>query len=245
MEARRTILIVDDVPMFRELESVFVARCGRVITAESGEEALSLVESDLPDVVVLDWSLPDMDGESFCRRLKAQPEYAHIAVIAVTSAGDPDDHERAIRAGATDVLAKPLSRTALVGTVSRFTRDGPIRGLPRISLETRIHLVDDALGAEGRIRNLSRGGLFVATRHEFAVDRELGVHFRLPDSAQEVRSRVTVVWRSDGVNHSEPGFGARFLGLDRDLARHLDDYVHERGGRPDQILAPRTSPPGP
>ena len=92
MEDRRTILIVDDVPMFRELESVFVARCGRVLTAETGEEGLALVERELPEVVVLDWTLPDMSGETFCQRLKSEPDFAHIAIVAVTS-GEPEEHE--------------------------------------------------------------------------------------------------------------------------------------------------------
>ncbi len=241
MEDRRTILIVDDVPMFRELESVFVARCGRVITAESGEEGLAAVERQLPDVVLLDFSLPDMDGESFCRRVLSDPETAHTIIIAITSGGDPGDHERAIRAGAVDVLSKPLSRSTLVGTVARFTRDGPARGLPRIELyapvqiETVNGVPRPTRAIEGSLRNLSRGGVFVVTKQALDADSEVELSFRLPETEREVTSRVAVVWARESDEFQSAGFGGRFLDLDRELAHFLDDYVHERGGRPDRV----------
>jgi uncharacterized protein (TIGR02266 family) len=240
MEDRRTILIVDDVPMFRELESVFVARCGRVLTAESGNEALALVERELPEVVVLDWTLPDMDGETFCRQLRSEPDFAHIVIIAITSSGDPEDHAHAIRAGAADVLSKPLSRTALVGAVSRFTRDGPARGLPRISLYTPVTLRCEDGRVDGRIRNLSRGGLFIETDCEAPLDSELEILFRLPETEHEVHAHVTVVWQRTLEEGEAPGLGARFLDLDRTLAGQLDDYVYEHGGMPEEA-----SPQGP
>ena len=70
MEPSPTILVVDDVPLFRELECLFLARCGRVITASTGREALALAARERPAVVVLDAHLPDVAGEEVCRLLK-------------------------------------------------------------------------------------------------------------------------------------------------------------------------------
>ena len=69
MEAKRTILVVDDLPMFRDLESVFLSRYGRVLTAANGAEALETVRREQPDVVVLDFHLPDIDSETLCQRI--------------------------------------------------------------------------------------------------------------------------------------------------------------------------------
>lgn len=238
MDDRATILIVDDVPMFRELESVFLARCGRVLTASSGNEGLALVESELPDVVLLDWKLQDMDASSFCRQVLSDPESAHVVIVAITSSGDPKDHEEAIRAGAADVLAKPLSRSQVVAAVGRFTRDGPARGLPRVVLNSPVQIRTAGSRVEGKLLNLSRGGAFVAASCILPLDSEVELAFRLPETDSEVVSRVTVVWRFEGEDG--PGFGARFLDLDRDLASRLDDYVHERGGVPDKPPAAQT-----
>ena len=73
-EMKRKILIVDDAPMFRELESLFLARSGRVITASDGSESLDLARRELPDVVVADYSMPGMRGDALCREIKSDPD---------------------------------------------------------------------------------------------------------------------------------------------------------------------------
>ena len=88
---------------------------------------------------------------------------------------------------------------------------------------------------EGTLRNLSRGGVFVEASCDLPVDSEVELAFRLPETDTEVVARATVVWHR--LDEGVPGFGARFLDLDRDLAGHLDDYVHERGGVPDALPA--------
>ena len=93
MEPKRTILVVDDAPMFREIESLFLCRYGRVVTAASGAEALEAVRREQPDVVVLDFHLPDIDSETLCRRimeaaLKTTPaDNVTIAVVRLVAGG--------------------------------------------------------------------------------------------------------------------------------------------------------------
>lgn len=219
-----TILVVDDVPLFRELECLFLARCGRVITASSGREALATAERERPAVVVLDAHLPDVSSEELCRRLKG-PD-GEPPVVVVTGAGTAAEHAAAIRAGADDVLSKPLSRLALVQTVQRFTRFAIPRGLPRVSLTAPVRIVRGQAETWGTARNLSRGGMFVECDAGLSETEELALEFQLPGADETIRQTAQVIWTRPG-NGDRPGFGLRFLALDGPSARSLDAYVHE------------------
>jgi uncharacterized protein (TIGR02266 family) len=223
VEPTPTILVVDDVALFRELESLFLARCGRVITACSGGEALAVAARERPAVIVLDAHLPDVSGEEVCRRLKG-PDATPIVVI--TGTGSADEHAAAIRAGADDVLAKPLSRLSLVETVQRFTRFPVPRGLPRVAMEAPVRIVQGRSEAWGTARNLSRGGMFVECDGGIAAQAEIELEFELPGSEEALRPTARVVWQRPG-NGDRPGFGVRFLSIDAGSSRSLDEYVHE------------------
>jgi uncharacterized protein (TIGR02266 family) len=216
--------VVDDVPLFRELGSLFLARCGRVITASSGAEALSVAARERPVVVVLDAHLPDVPGDEVCRRLKG-PE-GETPVVVITGTGSADEHAAAIRAGADDVLAKPLSRLSLVETVQRFTRFPVPRGLPRVTVVAPVRIQGARGESWGTARNLSRGGMFVECEAPIAGEEELGLEFQLPGSDAALRPTARVVWHHPG-NGARRGFGVRFLSLDAPAARSLDEYVHE------------------
>jgi uncharacterized protein (TIGR02266 family) len=238
VEPSPTILVVDDVPLFRELESLFLARCGRVITACSGNEALALAARERPAVVVLDAHLPDVPGDEMCRRLKG-PEPTPIVVI--TGAGTAEEHAAAIRAGADDVLAKPLSRLALVETVQRFTRFPIPRGLPRVDVAAPVRIVQGRSEAWGTARNLSRGGMFVECEGGLPASGEVDLEFQLPGSPEALRPSARVVWQRPG-NGDRPGFGVRFLSIDAPAARSLDEYVHE-WAHPDALTFEARRPP--
>jgi CheY-like chemotaxis protein len=165
MDARRKILIADDAAMFRELGALFLARSGRVITANNGIESLDAMRRHRPHVVVADLDMPDMDGEELCRCIKADPELRDTPVILVTRGELADERARAVRAGADDVIDKPISRIALIQAVNRFLRGPTLRGLARVSIETEVHIVYEREERWGTARNLSRGGIFIEAEH--------------------------------------------------------------------------------
>jgi len=228
VESKRTILVVDDAPMFREMESLFLCRYGRVLTAASGAEALEVVRRERPDVVVLDFHLPDIDGETLCRRIRAfRPPEGASAVVAISS-GDSRDHERAIRAGAADVLARPLSRLALVETVNRLVRFPEMRGMARIDHAATVRVLMERQEHWGTMRNLSRGGMYIEASWSAPPESEMQLEFRLPEVGETLSPTAKVIWsrmRQDGVS---AGMGVRFLALDAASARTLDVFVYER-----------------
>lgn len=227
---KRRILIVDDAPMFRELESLFLARSGRVVTASDGQEALAAAHEARPDVIVTDISMPGMDGDELCARVKRDPDLRRIPVIVVTGGALAEEHERAVRAGADDVLEKPVSRVTLIQAVNHFLRLAS-RGLARVPLETDVRLSDPS-GASiwGWARNVSRGGIYVEIERPFEPDTEVELEFQVPESRESLAPTARVVWRRLASTVARPGMGLQFLKLAGDQARLLEDYVYELGG---------------
>ena len=123
-EIKRTILFVDDVPMFRELGEVFLSRTGTVLTAASGEEALRLTREHAPDAVLLDIMMPSLDGFEATRAIReweaTGPDRTRAHIIALTANAMAGDRERCLKAGMDDYLAKPVAPSELLERLRRL-----------------------------------------------------------------------------------------------------------------------------
>lgn len=121
MSAR--VLVVDDIlPNVKLLEAKLTSEYYDVLTATSGEEALVKVAQDSPDIILLDVMMPGMDGFEVCRRIKSDPNTAHIPVVMVTALTDSSDKVRGLQAGADDFLSKPVNDVALMARVRSLVR---------------------------------------------------------------------------------------------------------------------------
>ena len=116
------ILVVDDVPEnVRLLQAVLAPRGYDVLTAADGVAALELVESEHPDLILLDVLMPGMDGYTVCSRLRANEETAMLPVIMVTSSIG-QEKTKAIEAGADDFIPKPFNHDELLTRVRSLLR---------------------------------------------------------------------------------------------------------------------------
>lgn len=108
------ILVVDDMPENAMVLRSFLEPLGyRVEYAAHGEEALDRVDSDPPDVILLDIAMPGMNGFEVCRRLKQNPDTVHIPVVIITGMADKETNVEAVKCGADDFLIKPFDRILL------------------------------------------------------------------------------------------------------------------------------------
>lgn len=136
MSAR--VLVVDDIPVnVRLLEAKLSAEYFDVVTAGGGAEALAAVSAQRPDIILLDVMMPEMDGFEVCRRLKADPNTAHIPVVMVTALSDTADRVRGLEAGADDFLTKPVNDLALFARVRSLVRLKTVMDEWRLREETR------------------------------------------------------------------------------------------------------------
>ena len=233
---RRTILVVDDAPLLRELGVLFLGRAGRVLTAASGEEALAVARLEQPDLIVADVGMPGFDGVALCRAIKQDPLLGGARIVLLIANGDGSEREQAIRAGADDVLPKPIDRVLLLDTARRLLSAEPV-GLPRVALAQPIQLRAGRLVWDGLARNLSRGGVFVESPRLLAPATELALAMRLPETAAWLCSTAEVIWTRaarQALPVLRPGMGLRFLALDRGSARTLSDWVEERAASRDR-----------
>ncbi len=119
----RKILIVDDDRSARLILKKALAQTGfTVIEAENGHTATNVFEKHQPDLVLLDVSMPEMDGFEACRRIRANPKGATVPVMIITSTDGSDDIRKAYDAGATDFMSKPISSLIVKERVSYMLR---------------------------------------------------------------------------------------------------------------------------
>jgi two-component system, cell cycle response regulator DivK len=115
------ILIVDDHPGNTKLLSFLLVREGYdVRSAECAEEALQILQTFEPCVVLMDIQMPGMDGLELTKLLKADPTRCHIIIIAITASAMKGDEERAVAAGCDGYIAKPIDTRALPKIVARY-----------------------------------------------------------------------------------------------------------------------------
>ena len=117
--AREPILIVDDNPQNLKLARVILAAEGyEVRTATDAEDALRILESFTPRLILMDLQLPRMDGLELTRRLKADPARREIIIIALTAYAMKGDDGKAFAAGCDDYMSKPIDIDALPRVVA-------------------------------------------------------------------------------------------------------------------------------
>jgi len=115
----KTILVVEDIELNRELLAQLLEEDHRLVFAEDGVAALERAAEIHPDLILMDLSLPRMDGWEATRRLKAEPATARTPVIVLSAHAMKGDEERARASGCDDFLTKPIDETLLFQTLAR------------------------------------------------------------------------------------------------------------------------------
>jgi two-component system KDP operon response regulator KdpE len=125
---QRKILIVDDEPGLRELVRINLEHEGYgVLQAENGIECLSVVREALPDLVILDVMMPDMDGWETCKKLR---EFTTVPVLMLTARVQSSDVVTGLDSGADDYLLKPFNMDELMARIRALLRRVPSPNLP-------------------------------------------------------------------------------------------------------------------
>lgn len=229
MSKDRTILLVDEMEWFRELGTLFLAPSGRVLATGSAREAFQIAREEHPDVIITDLDMPDRDGADLCFAIRRDPILAYTPVVIVIGSERSEDHARAIRAGASDILGKPLSRESLLESVRRLTNFETPQGRPRVRVAAPVRLEIDGSETWGTLSNLSRGGAFIEVPGSLPVGREISLEFQIPGSVRTVKPTAQVVWsRPSRTTPHAIGHGLRFIAVDKSSIGALDDFVFER-----------------
>jgi sigma-B regulation protein RsbU (phosphoserine phosphatase) len=149
------ILVAEDDAVTRKILEVTLGRLGwDVVTAVDGNAAWLALETlkgkDAPDLAVLDWMMPGLEGIEICRRLRATPGFELMYVILLTSRGDKEDLAAGLAAGANDYISKPFDPVELAARVSVGERMVKLQR----SLSARVTELEEALAHVRRLQGL-------------------------------------------------------------------------------------------
>ena len=136
------VLVVEDEPAIQELISVTLARNGHTVRrSATAQEAAQAIADALPDLVLLDWMLPDGSGPAFARKLRADARTRELPIIMITARAGEDDKVQGLQSGVDDYVTKPFSPRELEARIQAVLR----RRLPHVSRE--------AVDVEGLVLN--------------------------------------------------------------------------------------------
>lgn len=123
--AKAVILVVEDNPDNMYVLDHLLTRSGYAVQqAVRGDEALTMMEQQRPDLVLMDMQMPGMDGYTMVQQLRQHPTLAQLPVIAVTASSMPGDREAILAAGCTDYVAKPIEPRAVLELVAQYVEGG-------------------------------------------------------------------------------------------------------------------------
>ncbi len=130
------VLLVDDDETLRQITAALLSRHGfNVLVAESGIKALESLKAILPDIILLDVMMPEMDGFSTCRQIRADASLGYIPIIMLTALDSVENKVKGFEAGADDYIAKPCDTLELVARINALLRRSETAELPALTRE--------------------------------------------------------------------------------------------------------------
>jgi twitching motility two-component system response regulator PilH len=227
----KTVFLVDSSASFLQYLGLVIKRLGYdTVTAGTGDACLEGIRKNVPDMVMCEAVLPDRGGVELCRKIKADPETRDAHVVLVTTNGGNGTRSAAMKNGASDFLAKPVTMRAVFNVLEQhigFRRRKQIRTPYRTPVKVK--------GGSSRPRiletsSLGEGGMFLKSEESYPVGEVLDLRFALNGSSSclSVSGEVVYAFRMKAGN-SAPGMGIRFVDLDHEqqslLAGHIENYI--------------------
>jgi len=223
---KKKILLVDDVRLFLKLEETFFKRTGcGIITAESGTEALRVTAEQMPDLILLDYIMPDVMGDEVCRRLKADPKTGGIPIIIVSTSADPADMQKCFDAGADEYVTKPINPQEILSKAAGML-EIPHRAHCRTQVNFQVEGAYDGQTFIGFTKNISPGGMLLECGQPIECDVGLTMDLPILENQNVLTLNGTVV-RCDHDNvKGNSLLGIQFLDL-KDHHKHaLEKFVN-------------------
>jgi len=218
------ILLADDVKLTLATEKAYLeGRNLKVYTANSGSEAQEVAGVIQPDLIVLDYEMPEVTGAEACRRLKANPRTSHIPVLILSIRDDEDLVATCERAGASGFVRKADGREALLESVANML-GVPRRKRVRVPCTFTVGIVEGGRTYTGDVENISASGMFLTAARGFSEGMALRIRFNLPRADNEIRLLGEVV-RTEEIAEDRHGSGIQFLEMDPPSRQSLSLYL--------------------
>jgi two-component system phosphate regulon response regulator PhoB len=168
-----TILVVEDEPAIQELVVCNLELAGhQTLRAESAEQAMQMVREQLPDLIVLDWMLPGINGVEFARRLRSDKRTQMVPLIMLTARADEQDKLAGLETGADDYITKPFSPRELNARVKAVLRRRSPQATDDVVEVAGLHLDPNSHRVNGNGEPLQLGPTEFRLLHFFMTHAE-------------------------------------------------------------------------
>jgi len=202
------VLLVDDVELFLELEKSYLEGFGYdLVTATSGEEVLRRIDELAPDIVLLDFYMPEINGDEVCKTLKKSERWKHLPIIMVTAAGQMEEIQQCLESGCDDYVTKPVDKLELQEKVKRLLGKIDHQTTKRVNIELPVTIISEGREYKAQTRDLSSTGTYLQSAASIAEGSPVDLRLTLP-GAVELRL-LGKVKRSNPDN--KEGFGVYFI----------------------------------
>ena len=225
----KKILLVDDMRTFLELEKTFLKRSGcQVLTAKSGKEALEKIRTELPDLVLLDLLMPDMNGDKVCEIVKKDKMLKEIQIVMVSSSGKKEDIERCRKAGCDDYLTKPIKQKELLDKTAQILKI-PQRKDLRVFVRMKVEGEAGGENFYGESENIAMGGVLIKSEVPLKKGSVVKLKFLLPDEQYHVEVRGEVIRTDEKSFKPEYGLAIIFQDLGSMAKEMIEDFIKKGG----------------
>ncbi|SEA77834.1 Response regulators consisting of a CheY-like receiver domain and a winged-helix DNA-binding domain [Desulfuromusa kysingii] len=219
------ILLVDDVDLFLELERSYLEDCGYdLITASSGEEALQRLDKVAPNVLLLDYYMPGINGDEVCRLIRKNPQWEKLPILMVTAAGKPEEVQHCLDAGCDDYITKPVNKQELREKVARLLGQLQRRTSERIAVTLPLQLQEGGRLHVVTAKDISSSG--IRLKSPTPLEENTTVEMKLEDADGDPLSLYGRIKRT--TNRSEDGYGVYFIYPDQKSKQLLDRLIRSK-----------------
>ena len=219
------ILLVDDVDLFLELERSYLEGCDYdLVTASSGEETLQRLDKVAPDVLLLDYYMPGINGDEVCRSIRKNSLWQKLPILMVTAAGKPEEVQSCLDAGCDDYITKPVNKQELREKVERLLGTVQRRTAERIAVKLPIQLQESGRLHVVTAKDISSSG--VCFESPTQLEENTTIEMRLENSEGQPLSLYGKIKRSPGK--AKDGCGVYFIYPDQESKKHLDRLIRSK-----------------
>jgi CheY-like chemotaxis protein len=232
-ERTKTILLVDDSETFLMYTSKLLRRLGyeNIASVKNGADALKLLLTLMPDIILLDIAMPQMDGITTLRNIKSDERISNIPVIMITGTSDSEPYEECKKLGCAGYLTKPIKVPELHDTLAKYITypGGKKRKFLRSISNDEAIVSHKGILEKLHILCLSVGGVYVGKANPYSVGTDVEVSLTVTDE-KTINLKGTVIYvknRDKAIYGLFPGMAIKFKDLSSEVSEALKAYVEE------------------
>jgi CheY-like chemotaxis protein len=202
-----------------------------IASVKNGTDALKLLNILMPDIILLDIAMPQMDGIATLRHIKSDESISNIPVIMISDTSDSETYEECKKIGCAGFLTKPIKAPELHDTLNKYiTYPGDKkRKFLRSSLHDKVTVSHKGISEELHIFCISIGGVYVGKTNPYSVGTDVEVSLMVKDE-KIINLKGTVIYVKDlnnAIYDLIPGMAIEFKDLTSDVSETLRTYVEE------------------